>query len=296
MGSRLFPYLALAGGVLAFSTSGVLAKLCTAEAIAIAFWVRLFSFSYLGAALLLSSSARRRHRPREGAVSYGVLGGCLFAVHLVFFFQALKWTSVTVVFLLSAVNPALVGLASLLFLGERPKARQAGWSALGMAAAACLVLMKDPSGAAHIMGNLCAVLATLGYCAYFIVSRRARQTIGTLEYMTVVTATSMLLIGVIGLVLQIPMSFGGARDLVILALMGLVPATGGHLLVNWSLRSVPAYPASNILLAVPVFASVWAYLVVGEQIGIGQVLAGLVILAAIPGALRTGAATVPTLR
>ncbi len=282
--------MALAGGVLAFSSSGVLAKMCGAEAIAIAFWVRLFSLVYLIAALLLSTAAGRS-RSLSGALLPGAVGGCLFAVHLVFFFQALKLTSVTVVFLLSSINPALVGVAGAFLLGERPTARQALWTAVAVGAAGCLSMMKDASGTLHGLGNFFAVLATLGYCGYFLFTRKARQTVGNLEYMTVVTATSLLVIVLTGFALHASFQPGDARDVQILALMGLVPATSGHLLVNWSLRHVPAYRASSVLLAVPVFASLWAALLVGERISFPQVVAGIVILAAIPGAL--GASSEP---
>jgi drug/metabolite transporter (DMT)-like permease len=281
------PYAALAGGVLAFSTSGVLTKLCSADAIAIAFWVRLFSLAYLLGAMAVYSSAPRAGRLRN-ALRLGLPGGCLFAVHLFFFFAALKRTSVTIVFLLGALNPALVAVAGALLLGERLTRRQAAWMGVAIGAAACVVLMQDASGGVETKGNLFALGATLGYCAYFLVSRKARQVVGTLDYMLIATATSSLVLGAIGVVAGTPFAPGERRDLLLLALMGLVPATAGHFLVNWALRHVPAHNASTVLLAVPLFASLWAHLVVGERVTAGQVAAGLAVLAAIPGAVRGG--------
>jgi drug/metabolite transporter (DMT)-like permease len=281
------PYLALAGGVLAFSTSGVLTKLCDADAIAIAFWVRLFSLSYLLGAMAMYRVERRADRLRH-ALLLGLPGGCLFAIHLLFFFAALKQTSVTVVFLLSALNPALVAVAGALLLNERLTWRQAAWTAVAIVAATCVVLMRDSSGRSQMTGNALAVAATIGYCAYFIVSRRARQSVTTIDYMVVVTATSSIVLGLIAVVAGVPFAPGGSRDVLILALMGLIPATAGHFLVNWSLRHVPAHRASVVLLAVPLFASLWAYLLVGERVSVGQIATGVAVLVAIPGAVRTG--------
>lgn len=285
------PYVALAGGVLAFSTSGVLTKLCAADAIAIAFWVRLFSLAYLLTAMAAYSTAPRGERLRS-ALRLGLPGGCLFAIHVLFFFTALKRTSVTVVFLLGALNPALVAAAGALLLGEKVTLRQAAWMTVAIGAAACVVLMRDASDGLQTTGNLLAVAATLGYCAYFLVSRRARRAIATLDYMTVVTATSSLVLGVIGVAAGTPFAPGDRRDVLLLALMGLIPATAGHFLVNWALRHVAAHHASTVLLAVPLFASLWAHLLVGERVSARQLAAGLAVLAAIPGAVRTGSLAV----
>ncbi|MGH7820307.1 MAG: EamA family transporter, partial [Candidatus Binatia bacterium] len=69
-------------------------------------------------------------------------------------------------------------------------------------------------------------------------------------------------------------------------LLALVPATLGHLSVSWALRHVDAHGASTALLAVPLFASLWAHLFVGERVTAAQIVAGAVVLLAIPGAIR----------
>lgn len=278
-------YLALAGGVVAFSTSGALTKLCGAPAITIAFWVRVFSVAYLASALLLTAGRDSKRRLRTATRSGGV-GGLLFAVHLIFFFLALKLTSVTVVFLLGALNPAVVAVAGAVLFGERLSARQVVWTVVAIAAAAVVVATRDAPGGGQALGNFFAVLATLGYCAYFLVSRQARQAVGTLEYLTAATTTSLVAIGAVGVLAGVPFSPGGAHDLWLMALIGLIPATTGHLLVNFALRHVAAHQASMVLLAVPLFASLWAYLLVGERVSAVQMAAAAAVLIAIPGAVR----------
>ncbi|MGH7822002.1 MAG: EamA family transporter, partial [Candidatus Binatia bacterium] len=162
-------------GVLAFSTSGVLTKLCEAPAITLAFWVRVFSLGYLATVFLLQNPRNARSL-LFAAGRHGLAGGVVFGFHILCYFWALKLTSVTVVFLVGAINPAVVAIVGMAFLGERIEARRVLWTAVAIAAAAGIVLAEDASGATPLFGNLVAVVATVGYCAYFLISRDARRT------------------------------------------------------------------------------------------------------------------------
>lgn len=279
------PYLALAAGVLAFSTSGVLAKLCGAPAIAIAFWVRIVSLSYL-----LSTLGFSKGRGAGGSLvdarRHGIAGGLIFGFHILTYFWALKLTSVTVVFLLSAMQPAVVGVFGAILLGERLTLKQALWTAVAIGAAGFIVVGHDASGATDLFGNSIAVLSSLGYCAYFLVSRDARRILGTVEYLTVVTATSLVVVGAVASIGGVSLALRDPHDIWLLALMGFLPGTVGHVTVSWALRHVEAHAASTIMLATPLLASLWAYCFVGEIVSVGQIVAGLVVLSAIPGAIR----------
>jgi drug/metabolite transporter (DMT)-like permease len=193
---------------------------------------------------------------------------------------------VTVVFLMSALDPAVVALFAWAVLGERLRSEQMFWTAVAIAAAAVLALARDAAGEVRLVGNLVAAASSLLYCFYFLVSRDARRNVGATEYMTGVTLVALVLIGLVGLATGTDLGVPSRRDLVLIALLAFGPATVGHLSVSWALRHVEAYAASVVLLAVPVLASLWAALFVGERVGFVQLAAGAAILAAIPGALR----------
>jgi drug/metabolite transporter (DMT)-like permease len=182
--------------VLAFSTSGALAKLCSAPAITIAFWVRLASLLSLVVALWMQN--RERTLPLlAGSWRLGLLGGVLFGAHTLTYFWALKLTSVAVVALLGALNPAVVGLVGFLFLGERLTLAQTSWTAVAIAGAGALVVARDAAGATPLVGNLVATVTTILYCGYFLISRHARRGVGTLEYLTAATAANLAVSAVV---------------------------------------------------------------------------------------------------
>ena len=88
-----------------------------------------FSLAYL-VAMFLFQNRRRRGDLLAGAWPHGLAAGLIFGVHILLYFWALKLTSVTVVFLLGALNPAVVGVFGWLFLNERLRPSQAFWTAM----------------------------------------------------------------------------------------------------------------------------------------------------------------------
>jgi drug/metabolite transporter (DMT)-like permease len=285
MSRRISSTVALATGVVAFSTSGVLTKLCGAPAITTAFWVRMFSLAYLAAAFLAQNRGSARASLAR-ALRHGLTAGIVFGVHILLYFWALKLTSVTVVFLLGALNPAVVGLFGWFFLDETPSRRQAFWTAVAIGAAVFVVVGRDATGDTKLLGNAIALVSALAYCGYFLLSRHARRSIGTTEFLMVTTAVSTIVVGAAALVGRVSLRVAPGHDLWMMALLGLVPGTIGHLTVSWALRHVEAHAASTVLLAVPLLASLWAYAIIGERVAVGQIVAGAIVLLAIPGAIR----------
>src|SRR6185295_376140 len=139
-------------------------------AITTAFWVRAFSLGYLLAALG-AQRQRQRHERLVAAARHGLLAGAIFSVHILLYFWALKLTSVTVVFLLGALNPAVVGIFGRVFLGETLSRPQALWTTVAIAAAMAVVVGRDAAGESQLFGNAVALVAALAYCGYFLVSR-----------------------------------------------------------------------------------------------------------------------------
>lgn len=278
--------VAVVGAVLAFSTSGVLAKLSSAPAPAFTVFVRLSSLVLLAAA---GGALRLRgHRIGFGRDATGValIGGVIFAVHVLCYFSALKRTSVADVFLLSALTPALVGFAGHFFLGERLGVRFALWTALAMAGSALVITGSVRLGGGRIVGDLLAVGSTAAYCGYFLASKVARRTMGTLAYMLIVTGVAVVLLAAAVLATDPGSLALGPRDLLLAAAIGALPGTLGHLLVNWALRFLSASWVSVALLAVPVCASTWAAAVLGEGVSPWQLAGGALVLLGIERAMR----------
>ena len=157
---------------------------------------------------------------------------------------------------------------------------------MAIGGAALVVVARGAGGTTNIQGNLVAVASVVGYCAYFLASRRARRTVGATEYLAVAQVAAVVVVGSIAFTFGIPLTAVSRQDVLWIAVLALVPATMGHLSVSWSLRHVEAHAAATVLLAVPLLASLWAHLFVDERLGPLQIVAGALVLASIPGAVR----------
>lgn len=219
-----------------------------------------------------------------------VLAGLAFGAHQLLFIAATKLTSVAIVTLMgAALQPLLVGLVSRRAVGE-PVPR-ALFAFAGVAAVGVGVVVHasfdDPSRS--LQGDLLALVNVLAFTTFFLATKRARLagahtltlTAGFLWVATAVVAPVGLWWG-----MHVPT----APEWGLLALLAL-GSGNGHLLVNWAHARVSAALASIVLSILPLLASLWAHLVLGEpytwrhMVGIG------IVVIAIEGARRADAST-----
>lgn len=210
-----------------------------------------------------------------------ILGGTLFAVHQILYFNALKLTTVTNVNMIGALQPVLVLWAARSMFREPANATAAAWSATAFVGTALVVAgaMSAPtwSGA----GDALAVVNLFAFTAYFLASKRIRERTGAWAYVLGMTTVS----GVVMLAacLATGQELGSPRgaDWLIMLAIAIFPGTLGHVLMNWAHAHVSAFAISMLLLGVPIVAATAAALVLGEQVTGLQACGGVLVLLAI---------------
>jgi drug/metabolite transporter (DMT)-like permease len=140
-------------------------------------------------------------------------------------------------------------------------------------------------------GDAIAVCAVLSYTAYFLISKQARTTVATLEYMTIVHLAAALMVTPIALASPGELVSFDAVDLLIVLFFALVSGTAGQVVIGWAHRYVDISMSSLIMLGVPAVAAITAWPLLGETLGPVQIAGGLISLAAIGAMLRRPAAT-----
>jgi drug/metabolite transporter (DMT)-like permease len=120
----------------------------------------------------------------------------------------------------------------------------------------------------------------LTWAWYFVVSKRARRTLGALEYQAALTICAAVVVTPVAVVSGASLRIPDLHDLVLVLLMVTVPG-GGHLLMNWAHAHAPVTLTSLLTLAVPVVAAVGAALFLGEGLTVGQVLGMALAVAAL---------------
>jgi drug/metabolite transporter (DMT)-like permease len=139
----------------------------------------------------------------------------------------------------------------------------------------------DPTGMLLAAGNV--VL----YALFFVGSKLALPHVDTVPFlfgnMIAAATTVSVFVAITGTAVT-PL---GASDLLRCIIVAVVSGAAGHFSVTAALRHVPANLPPVIMLSIPVISGALAWATLGQDIRGVQVIAGVVTLAAVAGAVRS---------
>ncbi len=280
--------MALLAGALCISFAAPLTKLAVQDGgvgwIASAFWRTSLSTPILIALVLCISGARKQ---ATSALAHRrfmlILPGVFFAFDLLTWHISFAWTTAASATLLANLGVVIVGLAGWLWLKERLDGRYLIGAVAALVGVVWLVLIANsPGDAPHrLRGDLVAMSTAVFYAAYILSIKQLRSDTGAVVLMAVAAAASSVLLGGCMLASTEPMLPTEGGGWIWLVLLAVVPHCLGQGLIVLSLAALPASFAAVTLLVQPVATAVWGWLILGEALGTGQVLAGVLVIAGI---------------
>jgi drug/metabolite transporter (DMT)-like permease len=262
--------------VAAWSTGTILAKYLDMDALAIGAY--RFGVFFIGLALFMRT---RGVTFNWNMIRNSMWGGLALGGDIVFFFSAIKSTSVVNATIIGSLQPVLVGVIAARFFGEKIRPRDALWSIVAMAGALVVVTASTGDGVRSLRGDLLALAAMFSWSAYFIASKESKKKMTSTEFTAGTSLwTAVICLG-IGLPIGQDMSWPNASNWGWLALMIIGSGIVGHSLMNWSLQRIPLWVGSTFTLFIPVASTALAWLVLDETITLLQGVA----MASVIGAL-----------
>ena len=271
-------YAALIAGVLCISFTAIFTKIANVPGpVAAAYRMTI-------AAVVLTIPfawhIRRSGRPRAG-VRWGVFGGIWFALNLGLLSSALLRTSAATATLLDNTAPIWVGLGALIFFHEKLGRRYWAGVALALAGAAVVTGFRLAGGAGLNTGDVMAFVGAIFYAGYLLNTQRARRDLDSLSYLWLVAVTAGLALLVFCLITGLPLRGYSVPTYLILIALGVLTQVGGWLLIIYALGHLPASAAVVVLLAQPVVTGLLSIPLLGETLGIRQVIGGALLLSGI---------------
>jgi drug/metabolite transporter (DMT)-like permease len=273
-------FLALVGGAMAMGISPIFVRFAEVGPFTSAFWRVGLALP----ALWLWSALERAPedaQPTSSARVSVVMAGLLFAGDLSFWHLAIVKTSVANATFLATLAPVWVVLGSGLFLGERVEAKVFFGLALCLIGAAALIGDTWSVKPGQLDGDLYGVATSFFFGAYFLAVRRARRHYGTgrlLFLSTLVTAAVMFIEAVVIENMMWPQTLTGVAALVAMA---LISHSGGQGLLAFALGHLPAAFSSLVIFLEAIAAAGFAWLILGEAVGLIQLLGAIAIFAGI---------------
>ncbi len=219
---------------------------------------------------------------RGGRISLRALrvaapGGIAFGLDVLLFFTSLKHTSVADASIISSLQPALVLLVAGPLFGELVSVEDVVLTATATAGVVAAVLTASAAAGGTFFGNALAAASVLAWTWYFIASKQARHSLGTLEYQASLTLVAAVVVAPLVVIQGAPLAPSDISTLGWVGLLVLVPG-GGHLLMNWAHAHVPIVVTSVLTLGMPVVATAGAMVIFGEPITWAQALSMAVVL------------------
>ena len=229
-----------------------------------------------------SSHFRRGNGDSPRFAWIAVTGGLFFALDLALWNTSVMRTQAAVAAILGNNTPIFVGLISWVVLRRRPRA--SFWIGLALALGGCLLIMSASlRGAARgsMSGNALAIIASLFFGAYLVVTERVRQSMSTLTFNALAIAGSITALLVFCLVLRLPLWGYSPRTWLALAGLGLISQLMAYYALVYALGHLPATVTSVGLLAQVPCTAVLAWLLLGEPLTGAQLAGGGIVLAGI---------------
>jgi len=215
-------------------------------------------------------------------VAIGVVLGCHFAA----FISAVTMTSVAAAVLLATCHPLFVAPVGWLLYRECVSRRAMLGMVLAFAGVVVLLGGDLRANPGYFDGNMLALAAGILAGIYFLGGRGQRRSVSLPTYALVVYASSAVTLWVMVLAGGHTWRNPPPRELLLFALMALVPTLLGHTLHNWALGYLPAYAVSVTLLAEPVGSGLLAWLIFNDWPGLAVIIGGAMVLAGIWHAVK----------
>ena len=201
--------------------------------------------------------------------------GALLAAGWYFLFQAMKLIPIGAAVLINYLAPVFVAVLAPSVLDERLEKKIVIAIVLSIIGVFLISCQGLGSGELSILGIIFGLLAATSYGGFVIYSK---QTLAKLSYYTVAMYSylvSALILSPSLLLIKSPLSL---NSLILLFLMGVLNTGVAVTLYLKGLRSLKAQEAATITYLEPLSAIIFGYFMLGQEISIGIILGGALIL------------------
>ena len=274
---------ALLIGIVGIGFSPIFVRLSLIGPIATGFYRFLLALPLLAIWMRWETRQLSEPAPTKTPKEYArlMLAGVFIGCDLSLWHWAIVSTSVANATLFANFASLFVTIGAWLFFGDRITRLFLMGLALALIGASGMMIDDLSLGSSHIIGNLLALGAAVFYAGYLLSIKSLRAQFSTATVMTwsAVGASAAML--VLTLLTESQLAATGLTGWLVLLGLAWVSHAGGQGLIAFSFRQLPASFSSVSLLLQPVFAALFAWLLLREPLSLGQGIGGLVVLSGI---------------
>jgi drug/metabolite transporter (DMT)-like permease len=204
--------------------------------------------------------------------------GFFLALHFLLWMGSLKLTTVSSSTIILALEPVFIVIGAFFIYKERTS--RVAMIGMGVAIIGAVLIGWGDIGVSrdNLIGDLLSLLGTLAVSVHMLIGQKAVQQVAPYIYSFVVFLSATIVFAVYNVVCGISFTGYSGNDWTMFALLAIVPTVFGHLLFNWLLQYVSASTISMSILGEPVGSSLLAFLLLGEQMTLFQIIGGMLAI------------------
>lgn len=275
--SKINPYLIVAIGVAAVSTSAIFVKLSSAPSGIIAFYRLFFSMLLLLPVFLLKYVSELKNITKRDWL-FSAAAGIFLAFHFILWFESLNYTSVASSTVLVTLQPLFAFAGAFLFFKEKSSLKALLSGLIAIIGSAIIGWGDFQIAGPALFGDVLALIACGLITGYLMFGQAVRKRVSIITYTFVVYGISALTLFIYVWIAQEPLFTYHAIDWFYFILLAIIPTLLGHSFFNWSLKWVSTTVISMAILFEPVGASLLAYFFLSEKLVLTQMLGGLIVI------------------
>ncbi len=273
------PLIMIVIGIIGISFSAIFAKYSQAPSVVTAAFRLLWTVGLLSPVVFLSPGYWRELGTTDRrTVILCIISGIFLALHLVIWFESLKYTSVASSTTIVCTEVVWVSLGFCLFLKGRLGGKAVLAIAITLSGSVVIALSDSGSGGSHLYGDILALVAAIAVAVYTLLGRVARATVSTTVYTWLVYAASAVTLVVLTFAQGYSFAGHGTDGWLMGLLLAIFSTILGHSIFSWCLKYFSPSFVSASKLCEPVVSSILAVFVFREIPGILQILGGAVII------------------
>jgi len=261
----------LVAATFAISTSPILARILSdVPAVGISFWrmaigaIILWLYSKIKPTASLSTKNR----------NYTILGGIFLGIHFQFFFESIKLTTIANATFLGTLAPLFTLFLEKFWLKRRIQKNMIFALAIIFTGSIIIVSDQFDSSSNYSLGNLYALICSFWIALAFMISENVRKEAGTVAFSRLLFAAAAITLMIISLYTGESLIGYSRMDYFGLFLLGLIPTVFGHSTFYFALRYIQPTIVASFPLGEPIIASVIAYFLFSEAVGMAIVFGG----------------------
>ncbi len=271
------PKIVVLIGVIFVSFSSILIRFSNAPALIISAYRMAFTVILLSPYVLIKNIDEFKKIEKKQLLMC-ILSGIFLALHFATWITSIKYTSVASSTILVCSHPIFIVLLSYFIFKEKVSSKALISILIAFVGSIIISLGDSTQGSNILFGDILAILGALFVAGYMIIGRIIRQKLSVTVYTFIVYFCSTIILFILNIIAETSLYPYPLKEWAIFLGLSIFCTILGHTLYNWSLKYIKPSFLSTSSLGEPVFATIWALLILDEYPTVWNITGGIIVI------------------